>query len=101
MEYCLEIYFWANSMENVREIWRAEEPSYNRTWGEIDKTLQNAIHEMNAQRAKYYYRLENGPRDAKYRALMKYQRAKGIVDTLRWTIGVRGQQSPLKEGLGD
>ena len=49
-------------MENAREIWRAEEPSYNRTWGEIEKTLQTAIHEMNAQRAKYYYRLENGPR---------------------------------------
>lgn len=88
-------------MGNVREVWPAEEASYNRTWDEIEKTLEIAIHEMNAQRAKYYYRRENGPREAKYRALMKYQRAKGIVDTLRWTIGIRGQQSPLKEGLGD
>ena len=32
---------------------------------------------------------------------MKYQRAKGIVDTLRWALGVRGQRSPLLEGLGD
>ena len=38
---------------------------------------------------------------SRYRALMKYQRAKGIVDTLRWTIGTRGQRSPLEEGLGD
>ena len=88
-------------MRNSREIWGTEEPSYSRTWGEIENTLETAIHEMNAQRAKYYYRRENGPREAKYRALMKYQRAKGIVDALRWTIGVRGQQSPLKEGLGD
>ena len=101
MEYCSEIYFWAYLMENAREIWRAEEPSYNRTWEEIEETLETAIHEMNAQRAKYYYRRENGPREAKYRALMKYQRAKGIVDTLRWAIGIRGQKSPLKEGLGD
>ena len=59
------------------------------------------VNEMNAQRAKFHLRKVTGPREAKYRALMKYQRAKGIVDTLRWTIGVRGQKSPLKEGLGD
>ena len=61
----------------------------------------SAVNEMNAQRAKFHLRKVTGPREAKYRALMKYQRAKGIVDTLRWTIGVRGQKSPLKEGLGD
>ena len=56
---------------------------------------------MNAQRAKFHLRKVTGPRESKYRALMKYQRAKGIVDTLRWTIGARGQKSPLKVGLGD
>ena len=68
---------------------------------EIEEILHSAEHEMNIQRAKFYVRKATGPREAKYRALMKYQRAKGIVDTLRWTIGVRGQKSPLKEGLGD
>ncbi len=92
---------WVNQMQSAREIWSTEKPSYDRTWDEIEKVLETAIYEMNAQRAKYYYRQENGPREAKYRALMKYQRAKGIVDTLRWTIGIRGQQSPLEEGLGD
>jgi len=42
-----------------------------------------------------------GPREAKYRALMKFQRGKGIVDTLKWTIGVRGQASPVDEEFGD
>jgi hypothetical protein len=56
---------------------------------------------MKAQHAKYKLRKMTGPREAKYRALMKFQRAKGIVDTLKWTIGVRGQASPMDEGLGD
>jgi len=56
---------------------------------------------MQAQHARYMLRKMTGPREAKYRALMKFQRAKGIVDTLKWTIGVRGQASPMDEGLGD
>ncbi|MAW22572.1 MAG: hypothetical protein CMA16_03890 [Euryarchaeota archaeon] len=83
------------------QLWRMDEPSYNRTWEEIENLLFSAINEMNAQKAKFELRKTTGPKEAKYRALMKYQRAKGIVDTLRWTIGTRGQRSPLKEGLGD
>ncbi|MGA0241063.1 MAG: hypothetical protein ACO3L7_06970, partial [Poseidonia sp.] len=63
--------------------------------------LDEAKAEMKAQHAKYMLRKMTGPREAKYRALMKFQRAKGIVDTLKWTIGVRGQASPMDEGLGD
>jgi len=40
-----------------------------------------------------------GPKADKMRALMKYTRAKAVVDTLRWTIGVRGQISLLDEPL--
>ena len=82
-------------------VWRHDAPSYDRTWAEIEPVLEQAITEMKAQRTKYMLRKMTGPKEAKYRALMKYQRAKGIVDTLRWTIGVRGQASPLDEGLGD
>ena len=82
-------------------VWRHDAPSYDRTWAEIEAVLEQAIMEMKAQRTKYMLRKMTGPKEAKYRALMKYQRAKGIVDTLRWTIGVRGQASPLDEGLGD
>lgn len=88
-------------MRASKETWKLDEPSYSRTWTEIDEMLHSAVNEMNAQHAKFQLRKVTGPREAKYRALMKYQRAKGIVDTLRWTIGVRGQKSPLKEGLGD
>ena len=63
--------------------------------------LESATSEMKSQHAKYKLRKISGPREAKYRALMKFQRAKGIVDTLRWTLGGRGQASPLDEGLGD
>ena len=80
---------------------QGEVPSYDRTWAEIEVLLDEAKAEMQAQHAKYLLRKMTGPREAKYRALMKFQRAKGIVDTLNWTIGVRGQASPMDEGLGD
>jgi len=76
-------------------------PSYDRTWAEIEALLDEAKAEMKSQHAKYMLRKMTGPRNAKYRALMKFQRAKGIVDTLKWTIGIRGQASPMDEGLGD
>jgi len=76
-------------------------PSHDRKWAEIEALLDEAKAEMKAQHARYMLRKMTGPREAKYRALMKFQRAKGIVDTLKWTIGVRGQASPMDEGLGD
>ena len=80
---------------------RSQQPSYDRTWAEIDALLDEAVAEMKTQHAKYTLRKITGPKEAKYRALMKFQRAKGIVDTLRWTVGVLGQHSPLEEGLGE
>ena len=73
--------------------------SYVRTWVEIDSLLEQAVQEMKSQRAKYERRKMTGPKADKMRALMKYTRAKAVVDTLRWTIGVRGQGSPLDEPL--
>ena len=81
-------------------LWVPGSPSYDPTWDDIERSLEQALQEMEAQRAKFHLRKPSGPKEAKYRALMKYQRAKGIVDTLRWTLGVRGQRSPLLEGLG-
>lgn len=83
------------------DLWLQEAPSYERTWEEIEGLLEEAVQEMEAQRAKFHLRKRSGPKEAKYRALMKYQRAKGIADTLKWTLGIRGQRSPLLEGLGD
>ncbi len=76
-----------------------EAASYDRTWVEIDALLEQAVQEMKAQRAKYKMRKITGPKADKMRALMKFTRAKAVVDSLRWTIGVRGQQSPLDEPL--
>ena len=73
--------------------------TYDRTWVEIDALLEQAVQEMKSQRAKYKLRKMTGPNADKMRALMKYTRAKAVVDTLRWTIGVRGQISPLDEPL--
>ena len=83
------------------DLWVLDSPSYDRTWDDIERLLEQALQEMEVQRAKLHLRKQNGPKEAKYRALMKDQRAKGIVDTLRWTLGVRGQRSPLLEGLGE
>ena len=77
-----------------------EAASYDRTWWiEIDALLEQAVQEMKSRRAKYKLRKLTGPKADKMRALMKYTRAKAVVETLRWTIGVRGQVSPLDERL--
>ena len=52
---------------------------------------------MKTQHAKYKLRQLTGPKADKMRALMKYTQAKAVVETLRWTIGVRGQGSPLDQ----
>ena len=88
-------------VSSMQRVWKANEPTYQRTWNEIEELLYEAEIEMNSQRAKFHIRKSQGSKEGKYRALMKYQRAKGIVDTLRWTLGERGQKSPLEEGLGE
>ena len=74
-----------------------EAASYVRTWVEIDALLEQAVQEMKSQRAKYKLRKLTVPKADKMRALRKYVRAKAVVDTLRWTVRVRGQISPLDE----
>ena len=82
----------------IREtLWSTDAPSYDRTWVEIESLLEQAVQEMKTQHAKYRLRKMTGPKADKMRALMKYTRAKAVVETLRWTIGVRGQISPLDE----
>ena len=88
-------------MRSIQRVWKANELTYQRTWIEIEELLYEAEIEMNSQRAKFHIRKSQGSREGKYRALMKYQRAKSIVDTLHWTLGERGQKSPLEEGLGE
>ena len=88
-------------VRSMQRVWKAIEPTYQRTWIEIEELLYEAVIEMNSQRAKFHIRKSQGSKEGKYRALMKYQRAKGIVDTLRWIFGERGQKSPLEEGLGE
>ena len=84
----------------IREtLWSTDAPSYDRTWVEIESLLEQAVQEMKTQHAKYRLRKMTGPKADKMRALMKYTRAKAVVETLRWTIGVRGQISPLNEPI--
>ena len=84
----------------IREtLWSTDAPSYDRTWVEIESLLEQAVQEMKTQHAKYRLRKMTGPKADKMRALLKYTRAKAVVETLRWTIGVRGQISPLDEPL--
>ena len=80
----------------IREkVWSTDAPTYDRTWVEIESLLEQAVQEMKTQHAKYKLRKLTGPKADKMRALMKYTRAKAVVETLRWTIGVRGKMSPL------
>ena len=84
----------------IREtLWSTDAPSYDRTWVEIESLLEQAVQEMKTHHAKYRLRKMTGPKADKMRALMKYTRAKAVVETLRWTIGVRGQISPLDEPI--
>ena len=84
----------------IREkVWSTDAPTYDCTWVEIESLLEQAVQEMKTQHAKDKLRSLTGPKADKMRALMKYTRAKAVVETLRWTIGVRGQMSPLDEPL--
>ena len=84
----------------IREkVWSTDAPTYDRTWVEIESLLEQAVQEMKTQHAKYTLRKIAGPKADKMRALMKYTRAKAVVETLRWTIGVRGRISPPDEPL--
>ena len=84
----------------IREkVWSTDAPTYDRTWVEIESLLEQAVQEMKTQHAKYTLRKITGPKADKMRALMKYTRAKAVVEPLRWTIAVRGQISPLDEPL--
>ena len=65
------------------DLWVPDSPSDDRTWDDIERLLEQALQEMEARRAKFHLRKRNGAKGAKYRTLMKDQRAKGIVDTLR------------------
>ena len=71
-------------VRSMQRFWKANEPTYLRTWIKIEELLYEAEIEMNSQRAKFLIRKSQASKEGKYRALMKYQRAKGIVDTLRW-----------------
>ena len=88
-------------VRSMQRVWKANEPTYQRTWIEIEELLYEAEIDMNSQRAKYHIRKAQGSKEIKYRALMKHQRAKGIVDTLRWTLGERNQKSPPDEGFSE
>ena len=57
----------------MQRVWRANEPSYERTWIEIEELLHEAEIEMNSQKAKFHIRKTQGSKEGKYRALMKYQ----------------------------
>ena len=81
------------------KVWSTDAPTYDRTWVEIESLLEQAVQGMKTHHAKYRLRKMTGPKADKMRALMKYTRAKAVVETLRWTIGVRGQISPLDEPL--
>ena len=80
-------------------MWSTDAPSYDRTWVESESLLEQAVQEMKTRHGKYRLRKMTGPKADKMRASMKYTRAKAVLETLRWTIGVRGQISPLDEPL--
>jgi len=85
-----------NKLESDFEPWPQHNATYDRTWVEIEDLLEQAIQEMKTQHVRYVMRKHQGQRKAMFRALLKFQRAKAIVHTLRWTIGMKGQPSPLE-----
>ena len=51
-------------VRSMQRVWKANEPTYQRTWIEIEELLYEAENEMNSQRAKYYIRRLKGQKKA-------------------------------------
>ena len=71
------------------------EPSYDRTWEEIEEMLNLAIHERNSWLTRYETAQKRHDRQTMKDAARNCKALEGVIKTLKWTIGTPGIEDPL------
>ena len=71
------------------------EPSYDRTWDEIEEMLNQAIHTRNSWISRFEKARERDDRQVMKDAARNCKALEGVIKTLKWTIGTPGIEDPL------
>ena len=72
-----------------------QQPTYNRSWEEIDDMLHQAIHERNSWISRYERARSNQDRQVMKDAARNCKALEGVIKTLKWTIGSPNVEDPL------
>ena len=72
-----------------------QEPSYERTWDEIEEMLNQAIHTRNSWISRYERAKGINDRQVMKDAARNCKALEGVIKTLKWTIGTPGVEDPL------
>ena len=71
------------------------EPSYDRTWDEIEEMLNQAIHTRNCWLSRFEKAKQIDDRQVMKDAARNCKALEGVIKTLKWTIGTPGIEDPL------
>lgn len=72
-----------------------KQPTYDRTWDEIEEMLNQAIHERNSWITRYEKARTRKDRQVMKDAARNCKALEGVIKTLKWTIGTPGIEDPL------
>jgi len=70
--------------------------SYNRTWGEIEKMLEEAENRLVQWKEWYDQCRKTGDLDGMKESARTHKALQGVVKTLKWTLGEEGIETPLE-----
>ena len=70
--------------------------SYNRTWDEIEKMLEEAQKRMVQWKDWYEQCRKTGDLDGMKESARTHKALQGVVKTLKWTLGEEGVENPLE-----
>lgn len=70
--------------------------SYNRTWEEIEKMLEEAEKRLIQWKEWYEQCRKTGDLDGMKESARTHKALQGVVKTLKWTLGEEGVKNPLE-----
>ena len=70
--------------------------SYNRTWEEIEKMLEEAEKRLVQWKEWYEQCRKTGDLDGMKESARTHKALQGVVKTLKWTLGEEGVKNPLE-----
>ena len=70
--------------------------SYNRTWEEIEKMLEEAENRLVQWKEWYEQCRKTGDLDGMKESARTHKALQGVVKTLKWTLGEEGVETPLE-----